>query len=217
MPGLPMRRTPSATSRRPASPTCRSTSTIRPPTRVVDTAIKALAAGQPAGKLTIPCRPRPRPPPPRPPARRSSSPPSACRRTAGRSSRAEQTDLLALFTKVRGLGLSFNDSLGAMVKGMIQSPSFLYHWEIGPTKPVVGADGLVPLTAWQVASRLASTLWQTHARRHAVAGRPDGQAGGAHRRGGAGDADAGRSARGERALQLSTRSGCSTSAARVVT
>jgi hypothetical protein len=44
---------------------------------------------------------------------------------------------------------------------MIQSPNFLYHWEIGPTPPVVGADGLVPLTSWQVAARLASTIWQT--------------------------------------------------------
>ena len=44
---------------------------------------------------------------------------------------------------------------------MLQSPNFLYHWEIGPTAPKVGSDGLVPLTPWQVASRLASTLWET--------------------------------------------------------
>ncbi len=73
----------------------------------------------------------------------------------------EQTDLKALFTTVRGLGLSFNESIAAVVKGMIQSASFLYHWEIGPTKPVVGADGLMPLTQWQIASRLASNLWNT--------------------------------------------------------
>jgi hypothetical protein len=74
---------------------------------------------------------------------------------------AEQTDLMTLFTTVRGLGLSFNESIGAVVKGIIQSPNFLYHWEIGPTKPVVGADGLVPLTQWQVASRLAESLWDS--------------------------------------------------------
>ncbi len=73
----------------------------------------------------------------------------------------EQTDLQALFTNVRGLGLGFNESIGALVKGMIQSASFLYHWEIGPTKPVAGADGLIPLTPWQIASRLASTIWNT--------------------------------------------------------
>jgi hypothetical protein len=73
----------------------------------------------------------------------------------------EQTDLTTLFTTVRGLGLTFNQSIGAIVKGMIQSASFLYHWEIGPTKPVAGADGLLPLTQWQIASRLASNLWNT--------------------------------------------------------
>ncbi len=73
----------------------------------------------------------------------------------------EQTDLKTLFTTVRGYGLSFKDSIGALVKGMIQSASFLYHWEIGPTKPVVGSDGLVPLTSWQIASRLASSIWNT--------------------------------------------------------
>jgi hypothetical protein len=42
---------------------------------------------------------------------------------------------------------------------MIQSPNFLYHWEIGPTEPTPGANGLVPLTPWQIASRLSMTLW----------------------------------------------------------
>ena len=44
---------------------------------------------------------------------------------------------------------------------MLQSPNFLYHWELGPTKPVNGADGLVPLSQWQVASRLATSLWES--------------------------------------------------------
>jgi hypothetical protein len=73
----------------------------------------------------------------------------------------DQADALSLFTTVRGLGLSFNESVAAVAKGMIQSASFLYHWEIGPTAPVVGSDGLVPLTQWQIASRLASNLWNT--------------------------------------------------------
>ncbi len=127
---------------------------------VVDTAFQALAAGKTAGKLAIPCRA---------PANAAAETTCATQfiTTFGLQayrrpiSAAEQTDLLALFTKVRGLGLSFNASLGAVTKGMVQSPNFLYHWEIGPTKPVAGADGLVPLTAWQVASRLAATLWLT--------------------------------------------------------
>jgi hypothetical protein len=127
---------------------------------VVETAIAAVAAGKTAGKLTIPCK-----------TPTTTAAETTCatqfitafgleayRRPVAA---AEQTDLLTLFSKVRGLGLSFNESIGAMVKGMIQSPNFLYHWEIGPTPPVVGADGLAPLTAWQLASRLASTIWET--------------------------------------------------------
>jgi Protein of unknown function (DUF1592)/Protein of unknown function (DUF1588)/Protein of unknown function (DUF1595)/Protein of unknown function (DUF1587)/Protein of unknown function (DUF1585) len=75
---------------------------------------------------------------------------------------AEKTDLLTLFSTVRGLGLSFNETIAQLVKAMLQSPNFLYHWEIGPTKPAVDpVSGLVPLTSWQVASRLAETLWES--------------------------------------------------------
>ncbi len=75
---------------------------------------------------------------------------------------AEQADLLTLFTTVRTTyGQSFTDALGSVAKGMLQSPNFLYHWEIGPTPPTVGADGLAPLTQWQLASRLAETLWDS--------------------------------------------------------
>jgi hypothetical protein len=128
---------------------------------LVDSAIKIAATGKAAGKLTIPCKTAPT----------TTAAENTCATqfitTFGLSAfrrpvtTAEQTDLLALFTKVRGLGLAFNDSLGAIVKGMIQSPNFLYHWEIGPTRPTAGSDGLVPLTSWQIASRLASVLWET--------------------------------------------------------
>ncbi|HMC93186.1 MAG TPA: DUF1592 domain-containing protein [Polyangia bacterium] len=127
---------------------------------VVETALQAVAAGKTAGKLTIPCE-----------APTTSAAETTCATQFITSfgleayrrpiAAAEQTDLLALFTKVRGLGLSFNESIGALVKGMIQSPNFLFHWEIGPIAPVAGSDGLVPLTSWQLASRLASTLWET--------------------------------------------------------
>jgi hypothetical protein len=127
---------------------------------VVETALQALAAGKTAGKLSIPCK-----------TPTTSAAETTCAAQFITSfglkayrrpvASAEQTDLLALFTKVRGLGLSFNESVGAIVKSMIQSPNFLYHWEIGPTKPAVGSDGLVPLTPWQLASRLASTIWES--------------------------------------------------------
>ena len=127
---------------------------------VVETALQALAAGQPTGKFSIPCK-----------APTTSAAETTCATQFITSfgleayrrpvAAAEQTDLLTLFTKVRGYGLSFNESIGALVKSMIQSPNFLYHWEIGPTPPAVGSDGLVPLTPWQLASRLASTIWET--------------------------------------------------------
>ncbi|MDP9034449.1 MAG: DUF1592 domain-containing protein [Myxococcota bacterium] len=75
---------------------------------------------------------------------------------------AEMMDLQTVFTTARGLGFNFNDSLGQVAKALIQSPNFLYHWEIGPTKPVLDpTTHLVPLTPWQIASRMALTLWET--------------------------------------------------------
>ncbi|MES1172907.1 MAG: DUF1592 domain-containing protein [Myxococcales bacterium] len=74
----------------------------------------------------------------------------------------EQADLLALFSTVRSTdAFTFLDSIGAIAKVMLQSPNFLYHWELGPTKPIKGADGLVPLSQWQMASRLAASLWES--------------------------------------------------------
>lgn len=72
---------------------------------------------------------------------------------------AEVADAQSLFDTERGLGLAFADSVATIAKGMLQAASFLYHWEIGPTRPPLGPDGLVPLTPWQIASRLASNLW----------------------------------------------------------
>jgi hypothetical protein len=71
----------------------------------------------------------------------------------------EVADAQALFDTVRGLGAGFDASAAAVAEGMLQSASFLYHWEIGPNNPTIGPDGLVPLTPWQIASRLASNLW----------------------------------------------------------
>ena len=126
---------------------------------LVETALQKVAAGQTAGKLTIPCK-----------TPTTTAAETTCATQFITSfgleayrrpvAAAEQTDLLTLFTTVRGLGLNFNESIGAIVKGILQSPNFIYHWEIGPTKPVAGSDGLLPLTPWQLGARLASTLWE---------------------------------------------------------
>ncbi len=74
---------------------------------------------------------------------------------------AELSDLLSIvFQPAIAGGATFSASIGYIAQAMIQSPNFLYHWEIGPTEPTLDATtGLVPLTPWQVASRLSMTLW----------------------------------------------------------
>ena len=127
---------------------------------VVDRALHALAAGEFAGKLVIPCEA---------PADSAAEIACATRFVATFGQEAyrrpvaapEQDSLLNVFSSVRTLGLTFNESIGAVVKVMIESPNFLYHWEIGPAAPTVDPDGLAPLTPWQLASRLASLLWET--------------------------------------------------------
>jgi Protein of unknown function (DUF1592)/Protein of unknown function (DUF1588)/Protein of unknown function (DUF1595)/Protein of unknown function (DUF1585)/Protein of unknown function (DUF1587) len=79
----------------------------------------------------------------------------------------ETADLLVLFHAARdsapaGAGLSFPEAIAQTAKGMLQSPNFLYHWEIGPTKPVLDTTtNLAPLTPYQIASRLAEMLWES--------------------------------------------------------
>ncbi len=75
----------------------------------------------------------------------------------------EATDLLALFTAARGLGFDFRSSLTHVVSEMLQSPNFLYHWEIGDALPTRDASdaALVNLTGYQVASRLSYFLWES--------------------------------------------------------
>ena len=129
---------------------------------LVDRAITALAAGQKTGKFVLPT---------------GCTAPTASQETSCATkfvtafglqayrrpvAADEQADLMTLFSAVRTTaGLSFIDSIGALAKAMLQSPNFLYHWELGPTKPALGSDSLLPLTPWQVASRLATTLWES--------------------------------------------------------
>jgi hypothetical protein len=73
----------------------------------------------------------------------------------------EVARLTALYDKGRGdLKLGFNDAIKLVLEGMLQSPGFLYRWELGPQPPT--KDGaVVKLTPYEVASRLSYFLWRS--------------------------------------------------------
>lgn len=72
----------------------------------------------------------------------------------------EASALLALFNTAIGFGFDFAGSITQVVRGMLQSPNFLYHWEVGDATPTL-VGGLIALTPYQVASRLSYLMWQT--------------------------------------------------------
>jgi hypothetical protein len=72
----------------------------------------------------------------------------------------EATALLALFNTAVGYGFDTPGAITQVVRATIQSPNFLYHWEVGNATPA-RVGGLITLTPYQVASRLSYLLWQT--------------------------------------------------------
>lgn len=74
----------------------------------------------------------------------------------------EASDFMGLWTTLRKTHtLSFEDAIGLVVEGMLQSPSFMYHWELGAEAPDADAKGLVSLTSYELASRLSYFLTQS--------------------------------------------------------
>ena len=72
----------------------------------------------------------------------------------------EHTAFAALFDEVRNdptEPLSFNESIGVVVQGIVLSPQVLYLVEQGV--PVSGASEVVELSAWELASRLSYLFW----------------------------------------------------------
>jgi hypothetical protein len=55
----------------------------------------------------------------------------------------------------------FPTAVGLVVRAMLQSPYFLYRVELGERGAIPGSDGAVPLSAYEVASRLSYFLWNT--------------------------------------------------------
>jgi hypothetical protein len=74
---------------------------------------------------------------------------------------AEASALKALYTAQRtDAGATFEQAVVTMVATILQSPSFLYHWELGPNKPA--RDGnVIRYNPYEMASRLSYLLWKT--------------------------------------------------------
>lgn len=74
---------------------------------------------------------------------------------------AEKTRFAALFARGAELvasGNAFRDGVRLVVEALLQSPQFLYRTELGAT---VGADGLIQVDGWELASRLSYFLWSS--------------------------------------------------------
>jgi hypothetical protein len=57
-------------------------------------------------------------------------------------------------------GMKFEEAISSLVSAMLQTPYFLYHWELGPAKPSM--DGaLVRYNPYEMASRLSYMIWAT--------------------------------------------------------
>jgi hypothetical protein len=74
----------------------------------------------------------------------------------------EAADLQALYTVARSapLSLDFKGAAGMLIEAMLQSPGFIYHWELDPGA-AVRAGNLVQLGNYQIANRLSYFLWGT--------------------------------------------------------
>jgi hypothetical protein len=73
----------------------------------------------------------------------------------------ESARLTALFKTARtSMMLDFNESIRVLVEAIVQSPGFLYRWELGNN--TASLDGAVAkLTPYEVASRLSYFFWRS--------------------------------------------------------
>jgi len=73
----------------------------------------------------------------------------------------EAARLSALFKTARtDMMLDFNESIRVLVEAMVQSPEFLYRWELGNSAPTLEGN-VAKLTPYEVASRLSYFFWRS--------------------------------------------------------
>ena len=58
------------------------------------------------------------------------------------------------------VGATFEQAVAALVGGIIQSPQFLYHWELGGSAPAKDGN-LIKYNSYEIASKLSYLLWKT--------------------------------------------------------
>jgi hypothetical protein len=73
----------------------------------------------------------------------------------------EVSDLTALYQTARTtLALDFNGAIELLIEAMLQSPGFVYHWEMDPGAAIKDGN-VVQLGNYQIANRLSYFLWGT--------------------------------------------------------
>jgi hypothetical protein len=73
----------------------------------------------------------------------------------------EAQDLMDLYNAQRdaAIGADFQEAIRTVLAGILQSPYFLYHWELGQTPTKDGS--LVKFNSYEMASRLSYFLWNS--------------------------------------------------------
>jgi hypothetical protein len=74
----------------------------------------------------------------------------------------ELSDLKALYQAHRdpAIGDTFENSIGAVISAVLQTPQFLYHWEMGPDGPIKEGN-LLRYGPYELASKLSYLFWAT--------------------------------------------------------
>ena len=75
---------------------------------------------------------------------------------------AERAEYTALYgSLIAEVPLPFEAAARGVIEAVLQSPAFLYHWELGPQAPTADAGGVVKLGGYELASRLSFLLWSS--------------------------------------------------------
>jgi len=77
-------------------------------------------------------------------------------------SKGETDALRKLYQDQRGaaVGAPFDQAIVTLISTVLQAPSFLYHWEIGPASPI-REGSLVRYNPYEIASKLSYMFWST--------------------------------------------------------